>query len=218
VRPRAILTAALLAIGLAAGADEAPPRHLIYLHGRIIQDQQSLRPRHPEWGFYELEEIRATFLRHGFVVTSEIRPRTASISESADRVTGQVRELLASGVPKERITVVGGSMGAAIALVASVRLQDPELGFAVLGACLSQTVPLLLKDHGRPPAGRLLSVRDTSDETSEPCPAWGDSQRAAAGAGLVVREIVLSTGQHHGFLYRPLPEWVDPLVAWATLR
>jgi hypothetical protein len=28
--------------------------------------------------------------------------------------------------------------------------------------------------------------------------------------------MVLHTGQHHGFLYRPLPEWVEPLVAFAT--
>jgi len=117
-------------------------------------------------------------------------------------------------VPRSRLTVVGGSMGAAIALLASVRLQDPELRLVVLGACMSQTVPLLVEEHGRKPAGRILSFRDTSDETSEPCPAWSDA--AGSGGTLVVREIVLSTGLHHGFLYRPLPEWVEPAVEWAT--
>jgi len=32
---------------------------------------------------------------------------------------------------------------------------------------------------------------------------------------LVAREMVLNTGLSHGFFYRPLPEWVDPVVAWA---
>jgi hypothetical protein len=32
-------------------AAEPGPRHLIYLHGRIIQDQQSARPKHPQWGY-----------------------------------------------------------------------------------------------------------------------------------------------------------------------
>jgi pimeloyl-ACP methyl ester carboxylesterase len=125
----------------------------------------------------------------------------------------EVRGLLATGIPASRITVVGGSMGAAIALLASARLQNPELRFAVLAACLSESVPRLLAEQGRKPAGRLLSIREKSDETSEPCPAWsgdtGPQQR------LVVREILLDTGLRHGFLYRPLREWVDPVVDWA---
>ena len=36
-------------------------RHLIYLHGRIVQEQQSARPRHPQFGYYELEEILDAF-------------------------------------------------------------------------------------------------------------------------------------------------------------
>jgi len=207
-----VLLACLVLPPLAAGADA--PRHLIYLHGRIIQDQQSPRPRHPEWGYYELEKILAAFRERGFVVTGEIRPRGQSLSVSADHVVEQVRHLLASGVPRSRITVVGGSMGAAIALLASLRMQQPEQRFVVLGACMSATVPILVEEHGRQPAGRILSFRDTSDETSEPCPAW--SNAGDAPASLMVREIVLSTGLHHGFLYRPLPEWVDPAAAWAV--
>jgi pimeloyl-ACP methyl ester carboxylesterase len=196
-----------------AGADESGPRHLIYLHGRIIQDQQNARPRHPEFGYYELEQILATFRERGFVVTGGIRPKGASLDESAARVAEQIRRLRSSGVPASRITVVGGSMGAAIALRASLRLQDPSLSFSVLGACMSQTVPLLLEEYGQKPTGRILAIREKSDETSEPCPAWSDD--AASRATLVVREIVLDTGLRHGFLYRPLPVWVDPAVEWA---
>jgi pimeloyl-ACP methyl ester carboxylesterase len=208
------LATCLLLPGLAAGADAAGPRHLIYLHGRIIQEQQDARPRHPEWGYYELDKILAAFRERGFVVTGEIRPRGQSLSAAADHVVEQVRRLLASGVPRSRITVVGGSLGAAIALLAAVRLQDPELRLVVLGVCMSKTVPMLVEEQAHEPAGRILSFRDTSDETSEPCPAW--SEAPGSRGTLLVREVVLSSGLHHGFLYRPLPEWVEPSVEWAT--
>lgn len=214
---RAVHVAAGLALAATlAAADESGPRHLIYLHGRIIQDQQDPRPRHPEWGYYELEKILDTFRQRGFEVTGEIRPKGRPLSDSADVVVAQVRRLREAGVPPQQLTVVGGSMGAAIGLLASVRLQDPELRLAVLGACMSQTVALLVKENGAKPAGRILSFRETSDETSEPCPAWVPARDGSPG--LSVREVVLSTGLHHGFLYRPLAEWVEPVVEWAAAR
>lgn len=197
-------------------AEEAGPRHLIYLHGRIVQDQQSARPKHPEWGYYELEQILATLRARGFVVTGEIRPKNATLDQSAARVAGQVRRLRAAGVPLARITLLGGSMGAAIALRAALVLQEQDLRVAVLGACLSLTVPDLVEEYGRAPAGRMLTIRDTSDETSEPCPAWKDDP--VRYPSLRAQEVVIATGQSHGFLYRPLPEWVEPFMEWAALR
>ena len=191
-------------------AEAASPRHVIYLHGRIIQETQSPRPQHPRFGRYELDEILEAFRSRGFDVIGEIRPKSASVSESADRVAAQVLELLDSGVAAENVMVVGGSMGAAIALLASTRLQQPEVRFGVLGACLSGTDRALRASEGKGPAGRVLSIREKSDDFTEPCPAWSGENE-----GLVVREIVLETGLAHGFLYRPLAEWMDPVVAWA---
>ena len=108
--PRLAAVTLLLAAS-AGGADGGPPRHLIYLHGRIIQEQQSSRPRHPEYGYYELEAILRTFREKGFTVEGEIRPKAASVSDSADRVVARVRALLDEGVPADRISVLGASMG-----------------------------------------------------------------------------------------------------------
>jgi pimeloyl-ACP methyl ester carboxylesterase len=210
---RACLTGVLLLTASAVGAAEPAERHLIYLHGRIVQERQSARPTHPEWGTYELEAILEAFRSRGFTVTGEIRPKSATVSQSADHVAQQVRGLLAKGIPPGRITVVGGSMGASIALLASVRLQDADLRFVVLGACLSKNVEALLAEHGRKPAGRFLSFIETSDELSQPCPAWSAS---AGGPTLHAREVVLQTGLHHGFLYRPLPQWIEPTAAFAS--
>ncbi len=215
--PRALaaaLAVALLLVPIAAvAADTEGSRHLIYLHGRIVQDQQSMRPLHPQFGYYELEKIQDAFRDRGFVVSAEIRPPSASVSDAANAVVEQVGRLIESGVPAERITVVGASMGAAIALLASARLQNPDLRFCVLGACLSESIRGLVVEEGQGPSGHVLSIREASDDTSEPCPPWtGDIEPRSP---LEVREIVLHTGLSHGFLYRPLHEWLGPVAEWA---
>ena len=221
-RPRSGARSALLAIAIfSAGslpvtADEPAPRHLIYLHGRIVQDQQSARPQHPRFGYYEMEAILGAFRKRGLAVTGEIRPKSASVAESADRVVEQVRHLLDSGAPASHVTVVGASMGAAIALEAAARLQQPGLRFAVLGACLSGSVRDILAREARGPSGHVLSVREASDELTEPCPSW--KTEPGRLPALEAREIVLHTGLGHGFLYRPLPEWVNPVAEWALAR
>ncbi len=209
----AVGAVALAVPACGVGAEPRQPRHLIYLHGRIVQEQQSARPRHPRFGVYELEKILEAFRERGFVVSSEIRPRSASVSDAAERVVEQVRQLLESRVSAERITVVGASMGAAIALVASARLQDPDLRFGILGACMSEYVRGLLAEEGKGPRGRLLFIREASDDLVAPCPPWRDD--LGSSVPVVAREIVLETGLSHGFLYRPLPEWVNPVVEWA---
>ena len=209
-----VTAAAMFFAGLAARAapQSGHSRHLIYVHGRIVQEQQIARPRSARFGYYELEKILDAFRERRFVVSGEIRPKTASVSDSADRVVKQIRRLLESGVPSDHITVVGASMGAAIALLASTRLQNPGVRFCVLGACLSESVRGLRADAGKGPSGRLLAIREASDDLIGPCPGWKDEE---SPSGLIAREIVLNTGLSHGFLYRPLPEWVAPVAEWA---
>ena len=213
---RATIAALLSASAACWSVDGRSARHLIYLHGRIVQEQQSARPRHPQHGTYELEEILDTFRERGFVVSGEIRPRSASVSDSADRVVGQVRRLIESGVPADHVTVVGGSMGAEIALLASSRLQALEVRFGLLGACLSESARTLHADEGVGPAGHLLSIRESSDELTGSCLPWNSELEPSSK--LFAREIVLDTGLGHGFLYRPLPEWVDPIVELAGAK
>lgn len=202
---------AALAAGVADHSGQ--PRYVIYLHGRIVQEQQTRRPRSDRFGYYELEKILDAFRSRGFIVTGEIRPKPASVSDSADRVVGQVRRLLASGVSADRVTVVGASMGASIALLASTRLQNPDVRFCVLGACLSESVRGLRAGEGKGPSGHLLAIREATDDLIGPCVPWKDDSESPSR--LLAREIVLNTGLSHGFLYRPLPEWVDPAAKWA---
>jgi hypothetical protein len=107
-------------------------------------------------------------------------------------------------------------MGAAIALVASARLQDSDVRFCVLGACLSERVRGLLADEGKAPIGHVLSIREATDDSTGACKPWKTDLDSRSL--LVARETVVDTGLSHGFLYRPLPEWVNPVVEWAGAR
>jgi dienelactone hydrolase len=195
--------------------ERGPERHLFYLHGRIVQEKQSPRPEHPEYGVYEYESIVETLRKRGFTVHSEIRPRVATVSESADRVIEKIRALLASGVRPDRITVVGASMGASIAFLASVRMRNRDLRFGILAACLSANVKALVEEEKQAPAGAILAIREESDELTSPCDPWKDDPELAPD--LVGREILIQTSKRHGFIYTPIPEWVEPIVEFASL-
>ena len=62
-------------------------------------------------------------------------------------------------------------------------------------------------------SGRMLAIREESDVPSATCPAYAAD--GVSRPALHVRELVLNTGLAHGFLYRPLPEWVEPVAEWA---
>jgi pimeloyl-ACP methyl ester carboxylesterase len=212
----AIVAALTAAAGESLSAQAEPgARHVIYLHGRIIQQQQNPRPHSPEFGYYELEKILAAFRSRGFVVTGEIRPKAASVSDSANHVVEQVLAILKKGVPADHVSVVGGSMGASITMLASVRLQNPDMRFVMLGACPVEGARDLRKEEGKGPVGHILSVREASDDMTNTCALWKEDPQQPQPR---VREIVLRTGLKHGFFYRPLPEWLDPVVEWITAR
>ena len=191
-----------------AGPDStSAPRHLIYLHGRIVQDQQLARPRHADYGYYELDAIVTALRKRGFTVSSEIRPKGSSVDEGADDVVKRVRQMIEGGVDPDRITILGASMGAAIALRASARLQEPRVRFVLLGPCLATNIPAVSRSENAEPAGWILGVREESDIPSADCA--GEVREPSS-------EFVINTGLGHGFLYRPLDEWLEPAVEWAT--
>jgi dienelactone hydrolase len=121
-------------------------------------------------------------------------------------VADQVRQLLAAGVPAERISVVGFSKGGAIATVASALLKDPRVTFVFLGACGDWV-------KGRDDLdvrGRILSIYEASDELGTSCePLFAQASEPGEH-----REIRIDTGAAHGAFFRPRSEWLAPLFRW----
>jgi len=224
---RLAATCSLLAIILGACAGREPAtggktdsiapgaRYVIYLHGRILQERQERRPHHSRFGTYEYDQILSAFRKHGFVVMSELRQADAGVEDYSRKVARQVGRLVDGGVPARRITVVGASMGGAIALSAAGHMHRADVNLAILAGC-SPDLLAYLRRRGLGLSGHVLSFRESSDELAGSCRSLLDvpgSEKLSLDD-----EIVLHTGLGHGFLYRPMPEWMDPLVAWADER
>jgi predicted esterase len=191
---------------LPAGIDP-DARYLFYLHGAIIE-RAGVRPTHPEFGVYEYRAILEVFAESGFTVISEARPASTDGAAYAAAVADQVGVLLAAGVPTNHITVVGFSKGGGIAIMASSILSEERLNFVFMGAC----GPWLDSRPEIVARGRLLAIREASDDLVGSCDGLfartaGDDER---------KEITLDLGGGHGAFYRPRPEWVDPVVKWAS--
>ena len=187
-------------------------RYIIYLHGKIIEDQ-GVTAISPEFGEYQYEDILRTLESYGFVIISEQRPKNADGWEYAQRTAGQVDKLLTADVPPGSITVVGASKGAAIAAVTSDLVNNPEVNYVLLGTC-HPTLVEEWKQGGLILSGNVLAIYDfEDDEYSGSC---DELFNLAEGKGLNRHnEIVLQVGTGHGILYQPLPEWILPTVKWA---
>lgn len=185
---------------------DARSRYLFYLHGRIVEDK-GIRPVSEQHGVYEYEKIVEAFRGAGFDVISEARPRGTDVKQYALKVAAQVNTLLKAGVPPRHITVVGASKGSMIAMQVSSLLRQGEVNFVLIAGCGEQT----LKNPELNLNGRVLSIYDASDQGAGTC-----EKLFARSTGLDKRsEVKLNLNLGHGFIYRPLKEWIDPAVAWA---
>jgi hypothetical protein len=185
-------------------------RYLFYLHGKIIEDQGTSRPRSEQFGFYEYDKIVETLQDKGIVVISEARLKPVGISDYAQKVANQVRVMIKAGARPQQITIVGASKGGLIAMYASALLQDRNINYAFLASCSDGAFRMFQKG-GLKLSGNVLSIRDLSDAISGSCRPFFE----AAGPALRQhREIELKLGLGHGIVYRPLAEWVEPVIAW----
>jgi hypothetical protein len=188
---------------LPASIDPAA-RYLIYLHGRILE-VQGRQATSPDFGRYEYDAILKALADKGLVVVSELRgPSTGPAY--AKKVAGQVRRLLAGGVPARHITVAGFSKGGFLALATAAEVGDPGVNFVIMAGC-GPRVDESIK--ARSLKGRMLSLYDESDGMAGSC-----RRLFAASPGLQTKEVRLTTGLRHGLFFRPRPEWLDLVADW----
>ncbi len=194
----------------ATGAWPSPPldprhRYVFYLHPRVVEVYGPWGVS-PEYGAYDYAGIIRALSDGGALVFSETRRSDTDPVIYADSVAVHLRRLLDAGVPAEHITVVGASKGGVIAMLVSTRMHEPGLGYVLIGNC-NRTMYARFSPRLH---GRVLSLFEASDSIGQSC-----TELFAASSELEARaEHRLTTGLRHGFLYRPLPEWVEPTQAW----
>jgi hypothetical protein len=186
-------------------------QYMFYLHGKIIEDQ-GIPAISPDYGEYEYGAILEKLSGYSFVVISDQRPKDTDGVDYARKITEQVRALLNAGVPAKNITIVGASKGAGIAIYVSHFLENREINYVIMATCDPVSVEEFRQNkiflHGN-----VLSIYDSMDDLADSCQ---ELFSFSEGKGLSrYDEIVLNVGTGHGILYKPLDEWVIPLIQWA---
>ena len=186
-------------------------RYLFYLHGKIIEDQgANAVDTINGFGAYQYEEILNTFRKAGFTVMSEVRQKNTDPAEYAHKIVSQIDSLIKNGVNANDLTVVGASKGAIIAMLISSYLRNKDVNFVLLAGCMNN---LLQSFPDIQFCGNILSIYEKSDDIGHSCASIKEQSHAAIPH---YKEIELNTGLKHGFLYKPLPVWVEPAIKWAN--
>ncbi|MES1242414.1 MAG: alpha/beta hydrolase [Acidobacteriota bacterium] len=179
-------------------------RYVIYLHGRIVEEKGP-RPTHEQWGVYEYRKILEALAPAGMVI-SEQRPAGTDMDRFAQHVAGQVRTLVAAGVPADHITVIGFSKGGGIAIRTSALLRNDKVHFVFLAACGDGD----FRGSDLDVRGRILSVYEASDEIGRSCAQLFAKSKSPGER----KEVRISIGGGHGAFFRPRQEWTSPVLAW----
>lgn len=194
-------------LSLCLSLNASAQQYIFFLHNMFLE-LQGEEGVHPEYGKAEYSAIKQKFSNAGFVVISELRKRNTDAHEYAEKVSGQIDSLLKKGVKAKDIIVVGTSKGSYIAMCVSGLQKNKHLNFVFIACCSDE---LLVNDRLRF-YGNVLSIYEESDAIGRSC----DAQRKQAGDKVFrYKEIELHTGLKHGFLYKPLDEWIQPAIKWA---
>ncbi|MCG8604258.1 alpha/beta hydrolase [bacterium] len=181
-------------------------KYLFYLHGGIVQDQ-GINAVSEYFGPYEYLKILDTLKSHGYNVISEARPKDTDEVAYAEKLSMQIDTLFNKGVAPKNIVLVGASLGAYITVEAAYKLKNRKINYALIGLCSEYALDYTKYRHEL--CGNFLSIYESSDQKGS-CSGILSQQKCNRG----YKEIRLTIGNGHGFLYKPYPEWVLPLVEW----
>ncbi len=182
---------------------------IFFLHNRFIEEH-ALEEWHPEFGRTEYNEILAEFEKSGLKIISEKRNGNVDAREYAVGIVNQIDSLIKKGTDPKKITVVGTSKGGYIAQYVSTLANNPSLNFVFI-ACFRnidiQNIPEINY------CGNILTIYDKSDP-------FGVSalERKEKSTCTIehFKEIELNLGMGHGFIFKPITEWIEPTIKWAN--
>jgi len=190
-------------------APKVDAKYVIYLHGVGVEKYGVAKASEDYRGIVKALQQR------GFVVISEVRSSDTKHNEYGKKVAGQVKALIAKGVPPENVTVVGYSKGGLITLWAAAAGDDPKINYVVLAGCIlkgKEFYETYANNVAPKLKGRILSMYDAADPDRGTCKDFF----AAAGDKVTGKEIMFETGEGHGLFRKPVDQWVNPLTDWAS--
>ena len=190
------------------GYGNEPHRYLFFLHNRFLEEHE-LDDIHPEYGKTEYQAILQEFKSSGFNVLSEKRNGNVNAREYAIGIVEQIDSLISMGVEPNKITVVGTSKGGYIAQYVSTLAHNPNLNFVFIASYRERD---LLHFPEINFCGNILTIYEKTD----PFGVSAVARKENATCDIPhFKEIEINTGLRHGFLFRPLKEWILPTIRWA---
>lgn len=190
---------------------ENDERYIFFFHNRFLETHD-LNDSHPEYGRAEYLEIISEFEKNGFIVISEKRDGNVNAREYALTIIHQIDSLMTRGTKPERITVVGTSKGGYIAQYVSTLANNPNLNFVFIGSFMDSDIENIPEINF---CGNILTIYEKTDPFG--VSAW-ERKETSDCAIKYFEEIELNTGMGHGFLFKPLKEWTEPTMKWASGR
>lgn len=182
---------------------------IFFLHNRFLEDHK-LDELHPEFGRTEYKEIVSKFEKNGFIVISEKRNRNVNAREYAVRIVNQIDSLIKNGIESKKITIVGTSKGGYIAQYVSTLANNQNLNFVFIASFRNSDIQNIPEINY---CGNILTIYEKSD-------SFGVSALERKKTSICkikyFKEIELNTGMGHGFLFKPLKEWIEPTIKWAN--
>ena len=199
----------LMILTFALTLQASAQRYLFSLHGKIVEDQGA-SAYSPDFGAYQYADICNEFRKEKFTVFMEYRKPNTDVKEYAHKIAGQVDSLLRLGVKPGKITILGASKGALISMYISSYLKNPGINFIFLSSCNDYVMNDLKEINF---CGNILSIYEKSDPGNHSCLSIKNRSTLQVPH---FKEVELNTGLHHGYLYKPLAEWIKPAVKWAN--
>ncbi len=183
-------------------------KYMFYLHGGVVTllGNNAINQSMPEWGPYEYLNILDSLRSRGFNIISENRKEGINDSVYVNKISEQIDSLSKAGVNPENILILGASAGSAITINLSAKLKNSEMRYVVMGGCWPDTY----KDYQNIELyGHFLSIIESSDP-------HGTCSRIFEGRKHIksYKELLLTMGLSHGFIYKGYKEWIDPIMKW----
>lgn len=180
-------------------------KYIYYLHGRIIEIQGK-NAISEEYGKYEFDSIVMALQNKDHIVIAEVRSENVDYIDYANKVSKEIDSLVIMGVKPTNITLIGASKGAIIASYVSDINLNPVNYVLLAGNNAYQEKTNDWKFHGQ-----VLCFYDRSDTIAGGNYDYWKNRKNYTNK---FEQIELKTHLGHGFLYKPLKEWIEPTRKW----
>lgn len=179
--------------------------HIYYLHGKI-NEEQGRNAISEKFGKFELDEILKQLNVNNSVIHCEIRAKDTDVKIYANKISREIDSLINLGIPPKNITIVGASKGSIIAMnISNINVHNINYVF------LAGNNDYQEKENDWKFHGQILCIYDLSDDIAgKNYNYWKEKPNYST----IFEQIEIKTNLGHGFLYKPLKEWINPTKEW----